>query len=674
MAYDGKTSALELHIRVNGQNLPANSEKCSANALRLPNDPSWPKIPARRLLNNTNDIIKPPYVVTLTGTPRKGRSVVRTVTCQPAKSSKRCETHVPKRLPSFVDPRFKRRITREEAEKPDESCLATNGKQMSDWNTDVSQEIKELDEAEKEIRNKTARDYALPHEADKDLESDAQPVRETSDYSVKEQCNLETRYCSALQRNERQNPEEDGLSHQQKQEANRLLLMIDEKTRTLPINALNVEPAPSLSALYQPLANYSIQIPVVTYHNVPLQIPSMSAQVRDVRIPCECMKEKREDSVGDVSTLAKEFEDNPLNDSRQHKVRNSDETLARENINSNVSLLNQDTIKDNAIKNQRGSFDSTDNARNNQLNLSVSARPELLTCQVKDERVDTDEIATNTMSEKALPNDLQDSDKVNSKERNEEPRENVRVGLKRRKLNLSKKAKSFLRKKSRLAIADSDYTLVMPGPRVRSKQSYKLCGRSKSGINSRSLTNVQDENTFETLSSIPLETQELLKESYWEYYRGLRRKIALSQKSEVARREKEPQECLPESRTLQQCSVLSCKINTTLRDPTIVDEKKLISVSAANLLRRKRKRALKRTRLLVLKTIAFLGITVSVAVIFLPMMYEYFFEEEHDEDENLSYIELTMCCITSFLQEAFGGIFDTFNTFFLRPVRSHRKF
>lgn len=84
--------------------------------------------------------------------------------------------------------------------------------------------------------------------------------------------------------------------------------MIDEKARTLPINALNVEPAP-LPALYQPLANYSIQIPVVTYHNVPLQIPTMSTQVRDVRIPCECMKERR-DNIGDVSTPAKEFEDN----------------------------------------------------------------------------------------------------------------------------------------------------------------------------------------------------------------------------------------------------------------------------------------------------------------------------------------------------------------------------
>lgn len=66
---------------------------------------------------------------------------------------------------------------------------------MPESDTGVSQETKELDEAEKE-RDKTARDYALPHEVDKDSESDTKPVRETSDYSVKEQCNLETHHCA----------------------------------------------------------------------------------------------------------------------------------------------------------------------------------------------------------------------------------------------------------------------------------------------------------------------------------------------------------------------------------------------------------------------------------------------------------------------------------------------
>lgn len=164
-------------------------------------------------------------------------------------------------------------------------------------------------------------------------------------------------------------------------------------------------------------------------------------------------------------------------------MKNSDETSEtsiRENINSNISSLNRDIIDDNAIKNQHENFNSIDNAKNNQCNLNTFARPEVLAGHVKNERV-TDEFPTSTMSEKVLPNDVQDSDKVNDKEcnNNEKTHEDVCVGLKRRKPNLSKRAKSFFRKKSRLAIADSDYTLVLPGPRVRSKQSYKICGRLK---------------------------------------------------------------------------------------------------------------------------------------------------------------------------------------------------
>lgn len=44
---------------------------------RLPADPSWPKIPRRKLVDDLDDIIEPPCVVTLTGTPRKSRSTVR---------------------------------------------------------------------------------------------------------------------------------------------------------------------------------------------------------------------------------------------------------------------------------------------------------------------------------------------------------------------------------------------------------------------------------------------------------------------------------------------------------------------------------------------------------------------------------------------------------------------
>jgi len=47
-------------------------------------------------------------------------------------------------------------------------------------------------------------------------------------------------------------------------------------------------------------------------------------------------------------------------------------------------------------------------------------------------------------------------------------------------MNLSRKAKSFFRKKSRLAIVDSNCTLILPGPRrARDKQYEKTRGRLK---------------------------------------------------------------------------------------------------------------------------------------------------------------------------------------------------
>lgn len=143
----------------------------------------------------------------------------------------------------------------------------------------------------------------------------------------------------------------------------------------------------------------------------------------------------------------------------------------RENINSNISSLNRDSIDDDAVRNQHENLNTTDNARNNQ--------------HANDER-DADGSPTNTTGEKILPDGVQglggekvSEEKCNS---NKESHERVCVGPKRRKSSLSKKAKSFFRKKSRLAIADSDYTLLLPGPRarVRSKaRSNKLCGHLK---------------------------------------------------------------------------------------------------------------------------------------------------------------------------------------------------
>lgn len=48
------------------------------NYFSIPADPSWPKIPQRKLIDDVDDTIEPPCIVTLTGTPRRSRTIVQT--------------------------------------------------------------------------------------------------------------------------------------------------------------------------------------------------------------------------------------------------------------------------------------------------------------------------------------------------------------------------------------------------------------------------------------------------------------------------------------------------------------------------------------------------------------------------------------------------------------------
>lgn len=241
----------------------------------------------------------------------------------------------------------------------------------------------------------------------------------------------------------------------------------------------------------------------------------------------------------------------------------------------------------------------------------ANARRQKLAYRAKDDRDNADNPSTNVINGKMLEEGMQSlaSSQVCGKgcgkgnKENESKREGdggQRINAKRKTVNLSRKAKSFFRKKSRLAITDSDCTLILPGYRCvkgeryektygRSKVNLSLHGRnginstnsilvkydaSKQGrINSSLSTNLRAGDSFEKPASIPLETRELLNKSYWEYYWRLRRKIASTKPDNAAggRDECSNEEHLPESHTLRQCSVLSCMINTALRDPATAD-------------------------------------------------------------------------------------------------------
>ncbi|XP_050589740.1 putative uncharacterized protein DDB_G0282133 isoform X3 [Bombus affinis] len=85
MAYQDNANALQLHIKINSENLLPVSQKYNAGSLRIPADPSWPKIPQRKLTND-GDTIEPPCIVKLSGTPRS-RTIVQTSLNQSPKST-----------------------------------------------------------------------------------------------------------------------------------------------------------------------------------------------------------------------------------------------------------------------------------------------------------------------------------------------------------------------------------------------------------------------------------------------------------------------------------------------------------------------------------------------------------------------------------------------------------
>ncbi|XP_018374140.1 PREDICTED: uncharacterized protein LOC108768263 [Trachymyrmex cornetzi] len=812
MAHDNQT--LELHIKVNGQNLSAISEKCNIGTLRIPSDPSWPKIPLRYSSNITDDIIEPPCVITLTGTPRKGRSVMQTVASQHLKSrlNQECKaiTQIPKRIPGCFDPRFKRQISRQKAEKPNEFYFTKNDEQTPELDTRITQRTEKLENKLRETSESVNNYIPTCHDVDH-LLNVTKSANQMTDYPIDEQSILEAKYCPTLQyATNEQYDVENRFPQEQKQETNRpLFLMVNEKRiHTLPINPVNIETASSAT---QSLQCCSVQIPVVAYRDTPLQISSMLMQMeKDVNMPSVCQSDsvKGREIVGNVCTESMKSissmhsfresknEKYPLDNIECYNAKSNDDISKNKSISKNceghhtsereisakenVASLNQNIIKNITLDNDRcGNFDELElnnaidinndkslsysnlniaarlknfidqsyvidsciaNGEKNEREMSKSserkmAKAQIYSCvdtgiqklayHVKDDRDNAVKSWTNVINDRVLGkslafsqvDDKEEYNKSNKKKENKKEKHGgeLRINVKRKTapMNLSKKAKSFLRKKSRFAITDSDCTLILPSYRgIKGKRYKKSRGRSKISqslhgrnginstnsilvkynaskqdrINSRSLTNLRTRNSFEKPSSIPLETQELLNKSYWEYYWKLRCKI----KPDNA---KEKNECLnehlPESQTLRQCSVLSCVINTALRDSTratgdertspnpnmtSVARESVSALPSSMLVKKIQRKRMKRAskRLLGLRAIALLCIAMYVAVIFLRMMYDYFFGEECD-DENTNYIELMFQYITSSFGEALNGVIDVLTTIFLRPVRFDRK-
>lgn len=259
--------------------------------------------------------------------------------------------------------------------------------------------------------------------------------------------------------------------------------------------------------------------------------------------------------------------------------------------------------------------------------LRVNAQRQKLAYRVKDERDDANKhlMRTNVINDKNVQNlvfsearSKESKDSKCNEEKEEDKKKKcgerrVNAKAKRKPTPMSRKAKSFFRKKSRLAIVDSDCTLILPGycdikgkryKKTREEACFKvsrsLHGRNEinsmnsilvkynalrqSRINS-SLMNLRTSNSFKKPSSIPLKTRELLNKSYWEYYWNLRHKIASAKPAKTKENDKCSNDHLPEFQMLRQCSVLSCMINTALRDSAVgrqISNSKVTAISNAH--------------------------------------------------------------------------------------------
>ncbi|XP_036147471.1 uncharacterized protein LOC114255598 [Monomorium pharaonis] len=668
-------NTLELDIKVNGQNLSTVSKKYNIGTLRIPSDPSWPKIPLRCLSDNTDDIIEHPCVITLTEIPRKSPNTRQTVANQHFRSrlNQKYETttHIPKKLPSCFDPRFRRQVLQQKIEKLDEFHNSKDDEQLA---IHVPKGVKE----------------------DKSRETDNGVVVE-DDY-VSLQCyNIDNLLSNHVTKS--MNKTADCLINKGES--------ISEANHCITNNCDDRDDAKSIGDIC---------------------ISKRKSNSKDYDEYTFSQKEKIDSNV----SLSQDI----INEITLYKDRLTFNALANaddySNLNTTVKLndfVDQSGVTDSYIaegycnesKISKGEMAKIRMHSHLRVNEESKQKFAYRVKNVRDEQNDANKLLMqfNIINDKRLTFDeacLKESEESKCNDEKEKDKKEKRVQLrinakkKCKPASIFRKAKSFFRKKSRLALANSNCTLILPGHSgIIGKRSKKICeefhskvNRSlhgKNGINSansilekyvsrqgrinfRSLTNLPN-NLFEKQSSIPLETRELLNKNYWKYYWNLRRKMVSAKSAKM----KKNYECLnedhlSESQTLRQCSVLSCMINMTLRDSTVIDGRQFsdpkvvtsnaciyeASESHSVLARMIKRKKLKREseRLLGFRAIALLCIAMYVAVIFLPVMYHYLDEEYNDGNAN--YLELIFQYVTSF-EKAFDEVINALTTILLRPVK-----
>ncbi|XP_026669052.1 uncharacterized protein LOC108624595 isoform X3 [Ceratina calcarata] len=519
MAYQDNASALQLHIKINSENLLPAPQKYNAGSLRIPADPSWPKIPQRKLIDDVGDAIEPPCIVTLTGTPRRSRTVVQTPLNQSPKSTLTKDSayssyhnqrttssmQTLKRVPGYVDPRFKKvtNVKRNQVTSTD-----SFQKESNRVNSTMSAQHLHREEIRTQTRAEMCREEeklgsTQNHREENRFNVNREPILEPNcstnnsesrkcdnipDSGVKEKSNVSKSMLTNA------NTQVDIAALPVQENNGQLFFVLDKKLQ----NAIHVDTI-SVPKDYVNQC-YNVQVPVLAYQKIPVQVsPTGASNVIQQCVNSECnnlnetqltkQTERKQETINNPHS-GNNIAENSVCETRKqqessdseyyvpniNKKRMQNNVLQRLKVNKcetsgeettdsefvarivqkRVNKINPDTVHgDNKTTVQNYA----------QINLLSKENEYLQSVPCQDQNQSSFNYKTATCETKGKNKSEQNL----SCARNECTRKLCRssepyITFKQKKASarFSRKAKSYFQKNSHSALADSDYTLAWP--------------------------------------------------------------------------------------------------------------------------------------------------------------------------------------------------------------------
>ncbi|XP_076392771.1 uncharacterized protein LOC100878980 isoform X2 [Megachile rotundata] len=381
MAYQDNANAVQLDIKVNSNNLLPFTQKYNAGSLRIPADPSWPKIPQRKLVNDIDDTIESPCIITLTGTPRKSRTFVQTQLNQSPKSVRTKDSayssfchqrittsmHTLKRIPGYVDPRFKKvtNVKRNQDTSTSTNCLQNKEieKSIAERDTDTGQTKKE--EAEKPHEKSEPSSILCDSECAKqniNIQDNKENVKlninniesrnedniskninkcETTEKDKCVKCSPELTLKSTVND---ANTQVDITSLPIQENNGQLFFVLDKNLQSHPLNPIHLDTITIPQECVKQC--YNVQVPVLTYQNIPMQVATAGTS----SVIPQCLNSSEHKGQNNNILSMKNESEVPV-----HFIN---EKLSNECIQKPVDQVQQeDTIQDTILKTQDTKLD-----------------------------------------------------------------------------------------------------------------------------------------------------------------------------------------------------------------------------------------------------------------------------------------------------------------------------